>query len=160
MKLGQVSGGNQNGSAAPESVISIIGPGMTIVGNVETDGTVRIEGTVEGSIKAGKAVVIGKQGLVTGDIATQDAVISGRVEGTLRAASRLELQATCQIDGEVFTRRMQLEEGAVLNGNVHMGQELPKDLGKASAAAGPKKTDIKAADSSILPEPARASSSA
>jgi cytoskeletal protein CcmA (bactofilin family) len=116
-----------NGSQAPESVISIIGPGMTIVGNCETDGTVRIEGTVEGSIKAGKAVVIGKKGVVNGDIATQDAVISGRVEGTLLAASRLELQATCRIDGEVHTRRMQLEEGAVLNGNVHMGQDLSLD---------------------------------
>jgi cytoskeletal protein CcmA (bactofilin family) len=113
-----------SGSQAPESVISIIGPGMTIVGNCETDGTVRVEGTVEGSIKAGKAVVIGKKGVVHGDVATQDAVISGRVEGTLVAASRLELQATCRIDGEVHTRRMQLEEGAVLNGNVHMGQDL------------------------------------
>jgi cytoskeletal protein CcmA (bactofilin family) len=110
-------------SASPESVISLIGPGMTIVGDCETDGTVRVEGSVEGSIRAGKAVVVGKQGVVTGDIATQDAVISGRVEGTLIAASRLELQATCHIEGEVHTRRMQLEEGAVLNGTVHMGAD-------------------------------------
>jgi cytoskeletal protein CcmA (bactofilin family) len=124
-----------NGAPAPESVISIIGPGMTIVGDCETDGTIRIEGSVEGSIKAGKAVVIGKQGVVTGDITTQDAVISGRVEGTLVAASRLELQATCRIEGEIHTRRMQLEEGAVLNGNVHMGQDLPQPPGKSAAAA-------------------------
>lgn len=108
---------------SPESVISIIGPGMTIVGDCETDGTVRVEGTVEGSIKAGKAVVVGKQGTVTGDVITQDAVVSGRVKGTLVAQSRLELQATCHIEGEVRTRRMQLEEGAVLNGTVHMGGE-------------------------------------
>ena len=136
MKRGQITRDREDGSAAPESVISIIGPGMTIVGNLETDGTVRIEGTVEGSIKAGKAVVIGKQGIVTGDISTQDAVISGRVEGTLVAASRLELQATCHIEGEVHTRRMQLEEGAVLNGNVHMGQDLPES---AKATRAPKK---------------------
>lgn len=122
-----------NGAQAPESVISIIGPGMTIVGDCETDGTIRVEGSVEGSIRAGKAVVIGKQGVVTGDISTQDAVISGRVEGTLVAASRLELQATCRIEGEVHTRRMQLEEGAVLNGNVHMGQDLPQVTGKPAA---------------------------
>jgi len=115
-----------NGSVSSDSVISIIGPGMTIVGDCQTDGTVRVEGSVEGSIKAGKAVVIGKQGVVTGNISTQDAVISGRVEGTLVAASRLELQATCHIEGEVHTRRMQLEEGAVLNGTVHMGAEPPK----------------------------------
>jgi len=122
-------------AAAPESVISIIGPGMKIVGNCETDGTVRVEGTVEGAIRAGKAVVVGKQGHVSGDITTQDAVISGRVEGTLTASSRLELQATCHIEGEVHTRRMQLEEGAVLNGSVHMSGEGPKSAAKPSASA-------------------------
>ena len=80
-----------------ESVISIIGPGMRIVGDCETDGTVRIEGNVEGSVRAGKAVVVGKDGLVKGDIITQDAVISGRVQGTLTAESRLELQSTCRV---------------------------------------------------------------
>ena len=113
-------------STSPDSVISIIGPGMTIVGDCQTDGTVRVEGSIEGSIKAGKAVVIGKQGVVTGDIVTQDAVISGRVEGKVTAASRLELQATSRIDGEVQTRRMQLEEGAVLNGSVVMGPDAVK----------------------------------
>jgi cytoskeletal protein CcmA (bactofilin family) len=118
----------ESNGASPESVISIIGPGMTIVGNCETDGTVRVEGTVEGSIKAGKAVVIGKQGVVAGDITTQDAVISGSVNGSLVAASRLELQATCRIEGEVHTRRMQLEEGAVLNGSVHMSGDAPSNV--------------------------------
>ena len=117
----------------PESVISIIGPGMRVVGDCLTEGTVRIEGVVEGSVNAGKAVVIGKQGKVIGNVRTQDAVISGHVNGTLIAESRLELQATCQIDGEVHTRRMQLEEGAVLNGTVQMGDKK-KASGAASAA--------------------------
>jgi cytoskeletal protein CcmA (bactofilin family) len=107
---------------APEAVISIIGPGMRIIGDCETDGTVRVEGTVEGSVRAGKAVVIGKDGFVQGDITTQDAVISGRVQGTLNAESRLELQGSSRVEGEIFARRMQLEDGAVLNGTVHMGE--------------------------------------
>ena len=106
----------------PETVISIIGPGMKVIGDCHTDGTLRVEGAVEGTIKDGKAVVIGRQGSVTGDIHTQDAVVSGKVAGTLIAESRLELQATCQIEGEVRTRRMQLEEGALLNGTVHMSE--------------------------------------
>jgi len=112
----------ENAATPPETVISIIGPGMKVIGDCHTDGTVRVEGTVEGSIKAGKAVVIGKQGSVKGDVHTQDAVVSGKVSGTLVAESRLELQATCQIEGEVRTRRMQLEEGALLNGTVHMSE--------------------------------------
>jgi cytoskeletal protein CcmA (bactofilin family) len=117
------------GNGAPmESVISIIGPGMKLVGDCETDGTIRIEGVVEGSVKAGKAVVVGKDGKVKGDITTQDAVISGSVVGTVSAESRLELQATARIDGEIRARRMQLEEGAILNGTVQMvaGPKAPQ----------------------------------
>ena len=106
-----------------EQVISIIGPGMRVVGDLDTDGTVRIEGSVQGDIRAGKAVVVGRDGQIRGDIFTQDAVVSGSVTGTLRAESRLEVQATSVIEGEVIAGRMQLEEGAVLNGSVRMGKE-------------------------------------
>jgi len=126
--------------APPETVISIIGPGMHVVGECTTDGTLRIEGSVQGSVRAGKAVVVGKEGAVEGEVFTQDAVISGRVIGTLVAESRLELQATCRIEGEVRARRMQLEEGAILNGIVQMGENLqpikkipPEAPAKASA---------------------------
>lgn len=111
-----------NGTS-PEAVISIIGPGMTVKGDCESDGTIRVEGTVRGSVRAGKAVVVGKDGLIDGDVTTQDAVVSGCVLGTLVADSRLELQATSRIEGEVRARRMQLEEGAILNGTVTMGQK-------------------------------------
>ena len=122
--------------APPESVISIIGPGMKVVGDCETDGTIRIEGRVEGTVRAGKAVVVGKDGLVLGDIATQDAVISGTVNGTLVAESRLELQATCRIEGDIRARRMQLEEGAILNGTVHMGDPAGRATGPAAEVIG------------------------
>ena len=139
-------------ATSTDAVISIIGPGMCIEGDCRTEGTIRVEGTVEGSITAGKAVVIGKQGVVKGDIETQDAVISGRVEGTLSASSRLELQATCHIEGEVRTRRMQLEEGAVLNGSVQMGDVSAKTTGKPAIVPD---QDV----ASREPEPAAASAS-
>jgi cytoskeletal protein CcmA (bactofilin family) len=110
-------------TSAPDKVISIIGPGMRVVGDCDTEGTVRIEGSVEGNIRAGKAVVVGKGGTVNGDIFTQDAVISGTVTGSLRAESRLEVQATSRIEGEIQAARMQLDEGAVLNGSVTLGEE-------------------------------------
>ncbi len=126
----------------PEAVISIIGPGMKVVGDCETDGTVRIEGTVEGSVRAGKAVVVGKEGLVDGDVATQDAVISGRVVGTVTAESRLELQATCRIEGRVRARRMQLEEGALLNGTVEMGAIEGEAAGPGLVEEAPAEAEV------------------
>jgi cytoskeletal protein CcmA (bactofilin family) len=50
---------NTNNQPAREGVISIIGPGMRVVGDCETEGTLRIEGSVEGTVRAGKAVVVG-----------------------------------------------------------------------------------------------------
>jgi cytoskeletal protein CcmA (bactofilin family) len=110
------------GQPARDNVISIIGPGMKVVGDCETDGTLRIEGVVEGTVRAGKAVVIGKDGSVTGDVLTQDAIVGGRVSGSIVAESRLELQATCVVDGEIHARRIKLDEGGTVNGQVRTGE--------------------------------------
>lgn len=107
---------------ARDNVISIIGPGMRVIGDCETDGTLRIEGTVEGTVRAGKAVVIGKDGTVKGDVITQDAIVGGRVTGAVVAESRLELQATCSVDGEIKARRIKLDEGGRINGTIVTGE--------------------------------------
>ena len=110
----------------PEAVISIIGVGMTIEGDSETDGSIRIEGTIRGNIRAGKSVVIGKDGLVDGSIFTQDVVIAGRVLGAVHAESRLELQASSEVSGEIQALRMQVEEGAKVQGQVTVGESAGK----------------------------------
>ncbi len=123
-------GREQEESGAPP-MISIIGPGMHVYGDCVADGTLRIEGAVTGTVYGGKAVVVGPEGVVVGDVRTQDAVISGVVTGTVTAASRLEVQATARIEGQVHARRLQLEEGAILNGEVRMGEV---DLGPPPSA--------------------------
>jgi cytoskeletal protein CcmA (bactofilin family) len=114
-----------------ESSMSIIGPGMRITGDLATEGTVRVEGIIEGTVQAGKAVVVGKEGEVVGDVITQDAVIGGRVRGTVTAESRLEIQATAQIEGQISARaqHLVLEEGCRFNGQVQMlGEEGQRAL--------------------------------
>lgn len=101
-------------------VVSIIGPGMKVVGDCSSDGTIRIEGQVEGSVKAAKSVVIGKEGAVLGDVVTQDAIVAGRVNGSVSAESRVELQATCRIQGDIRSRRIKLDEGGQVDGQLHM----------------------------------------
>jgi cytoskeletal protein CcmA (bactofilin family) len=123
-----------NSAQTRDNVISIIGPGMRVTGDCETEGTLRIEGTVEGTVRAGKAVVIGKDGVVNGDVATQDAIIGGRVTGAVIAESRLELQATSVIEGEIRARRIKLDEGGRVNGTVYTG-EIRADDGAANRKA-------------------------
>lgn len=123
---------DSNTQPGREGVISIIGPGMKVLGDCDTEGTLRVEGTVEGTVRAGKAVVVGKDGVVDGDIVTQDAVVGGRVAGSIVAESRLELQATCVIEGQIKARRIKLEEGGKVNGMVQIG-EISGEGPKASS---------------------------
>lgn len=130
------------GNGAPRElgdVVSIIGPGMKITGDCESDGTIRVEGAIEGSIKAAKSVVVGKDGIVVGDITTQDAIVAGRVNGSVTAESRVELQASCRIQGDIRSRRVKLEEGGQIDGSLHMGANIQqKSDGRANVAEQPK----------------------
>jgi len=123
----------ERGEDGPPSMISIIGPGMRVVGDCASEGTIRIEGVVHGEVIAGKAIVVGKDGTVMGDLRTQDALIAGQVEGAVVAASRLEVQATARIHGKIQARRLHLEEGATVNGEIQMGEV---DLGALKQGGG------------------------
>lgn len=113
-------GRSDGGARDVSEVVSIVAPGMKITGDCETEGTLRVEGRVEGSIEAGKAVVIGEDGMVVGDIVTQDVVVAGRVRGSITAESRVELQATCHVEGDIISRRVRLEEGGRVDGRLEM----------------------------------------
>ena len=116
-------------------VVSIIGPGMKVVGDCTSDGTIRVEGRVDGSVAAAKSVVIGKDGMVKGDISTQDAIIAGKVSGSVSAESRIELQATCRVQGDIRSRRVKLDEGGQVDGQLHMGASGSSAAAKPAAAA-------------------------
>ena len=116
-------------------VVSIIGPGMKITGDCESDGTIRVEGSIEGSVRAAKSVVVGKDGLVVGDVTTQDAIIAGRVSGSVTAESRVELQASCRIEGDIRSRRVKLEEGGQVDGALHMGASVQQKADSRQKAA-------------------------
>lgn len=119
-------------------VVSIIGPGMTVVGDCTSDGTIRVEGRVEGSMKAAKSVVVGKDGMVKGDIVTQDAIIAGRVDGSVSAESRIELQASCRVQGDIRSRRIKLDEGGQVDGHLHMGAAKGSPTGEQAASRSPQ----------------------
>ncbi|MFW6084172.1 MAG: bactofilin family protein [Gemmatimonadota bacterium] len=116
-------------------VVSIVGPGMKIVGDCSSDGTIRVEGKVEGSVKAGKSVVVGKDGKVKGDIATQDAIIAGEVDGSVTADSRVELQSTCRVQGDIRSRRVKLDEGGRVDGQLHMGATAARESSSGSSSS-------------------------
>jgi cytoskeletal protein CcmA (bactofilin family) len=118
------SGGDRSHDArhhGHENALSIVAPGMKVVGELVTDGVVKIEGVVEGSIRADHEVLVAKDGLVQGDIETRQAVIGGRVVGSILAHERVEVQPDSVVQGDIMTRRLVVHEGGEVNGHVRMG---------------------------------------
>lgn len=101
--------------------LSIIGVGMTVRGDLESDGVVKVEGEVQGGIRATSQVLVAKGGVVHGDIETTDIVVGGAVDGAIRAAARVEVQAGASVQGDITTRRIFVAEGGSLNGQIRMG---------------------------------------
>ncbi len=111
-----------------EPGLSVIATGMRIYGRLDTNGVVKVEGMVSGSIRAEGQVLVAKGGIVEGDILTREAVIGGEVRGAIYADERVEVQTTSQINGDITTKRILLQEGGEVNG--HLKMEDPKALAR------------------------------
>jgi cytoskeletal protein CcmA (bactofilin family) len=100
--------------------LSVIAAGMTVRGDVDSDGTVKVEGTVEGHVQARHQVLVAKGGAVEGDIDARESIVGGTVQGAIRATERVEVQAGATVRGDVTTKRIAVAEGANLNGSIRM----------------------------------------
>jgi cytoskeletal protein CcmA (bactofilin family) len=99
---------------------SIIASDMTVVGDLETEGVVRIEGRVRGTVRVGAQVLVAAGGVIEGDLHTQEAVVAGQVSGAIHARDRVELQASAVVTGDILTPRIAIVEGARVSGEVKM----------------------------------------
>lgn len=116
-----------------DATVSTIGPGLRVIGDCISDGTIRIDGRVEGGIKAAE-VVVERGGCVHGDIQTRDLVVAGQVTGNIAAEGRAELQASCQVKGDIRSPRIKIDEGGLIHGRLHMGPTRPPKPDTPSSA--------------------------
>jgi len=112
---------NQMRRRTDHTTLSIIAKDLTVVGDLTTEGVVKIEGRVKGTIRANTQVLIAPGAVVQGNLYTAEAVIGGRVEGNVHATDRVEVQATAEVQGDVLTRRVVVLEGGSVNGSIKMG---------------------------------------
>ncbi|AXP80561.1 Polymer-forming cytoskeletal [Mariniflexile rhizosphaerae] len=94
---------------------NIISQGTKIVGDFNSEGDFRIDGTLEGNIKTSGKVVVGKSGLVKGTLQGTDAYFEGKFSGKLAISGTLTLKSSAVIEGEVVAGKLAVEPGATFN---------------------------------------------
>ncbi len=112
---------------------SVIGPDLTINGNLISKGEVQVDGIVEGDIH-GSHVIIGETATISGGIVADEVVIRGHVVGSVRS-KRVMLQATSQVEGDIFHQSLSIEQGAMFEGKSRRTTDDPRTISLAAAPA-------------------------
>lgn len=108
----------------PEATgFSVVDDKMTIRGDIDTDGTVRVDGRVEGRGHRAGVLIVGVGGIVIGDVEARDVVVAGVVQGSVYARGRVEVEANAAVHGDVRASVMALHEGGNVHGHVSVGPE-------------------------------------
>lgn len=111
-----------------------IGKGTKFVGDIETNGDLRIDGVIDGNIKSQGKLVLGAGGSIKGTIKCSSAEISGSFEGKVEVSELLTLKASSYFKGEMTVNKLCIEPGAKFIGNCVMA-----DKGGAAPAPEAKK---------------------
>jgi cytoskeletal protein CcmA (bactofilin family) len=130
-------------SVVPTGSASLIGSGTSLKGDITSSGDLRIDGTLVGNIICSSKIIIGANGVVEGDISGQQADIIGKVSGTIKVKELLQLKSNCQVNGNLYSAKLQIEPAASFNGQCHMIQEQPASVSGKSGSSSHKDDYLK-----------------
>ena len=117
---------------SPDSISTFLGPGASVDGTLEFQGTIRLDGKVTGNIKSNEGtLIVGEKAFVDARVEVGIAVIMGEVKGTVDATERIEVYPPGRVIGDIQAPVISIDEGGMFNGNCVMkNQSVASDTKK------------------------------
>lgn len=113
-------GRNRHNGTSSTNVV-VLGPRDTLSGNLNVEGDVRIEGSVEGEVRASGDIDIDASANARARLEARNVAVRGNVTGHIVAQGRLSLAGSGTVTGDVRASKLRVDDGATINGNVTMG---------------------------------------
>ena len=107
-------------------ISTIIGMNAECDGDFKAEGTIRVDGTVNGNVTVTDAVIVGASGCINGDINAKKVIIGGEVYGNLNVPEKVELTSTARVIGDITTNGLVIDEQAIFQGRCDMNQDASK----------------------------------
>lgn len=120
--------------------VNLIGKGTEIVGDIVSTGDIRIDGTLKGNLSTKGKFVLGPNGIVDGNVNSQNADLSGEVKGKVEVDEMLSLKASARIQGDIITGKLSIEPGAIFTGTCNMGARVKNIVQQSTEAQHAKST--------------------
>jgi cytoskeletal protein CcmA (bactofilin family) len=100
------------------SINTILGPGTSVNGDIDSGGFTRIDGCIRGNVNSKGRVIVGEKARMKGNISGTSVTIGGVVYGNVLASERIIILATGLILGDIITQRIQADEDCLIHGRV------------------------------------------
>lgn len=102
------------------SAVNLISTSTKVVGDIQTESDIRIDGSHKGNLNTLGRLIIGSTGRIEGEIICKSAEIEGIIIGKIDVKELLSLKSTSNLKGEVTTGQLMIEPGAIFSGNCKM----------------------------------------
>ncbi len=116
---------HSNAPQEPEDVETVIGTRTSIEGTLNCESNMRIKGSAQGEIHCTKSIIIEESARVNAKVTAANAVVAGKVDGSIVCEGRLEVLATGQVTGELTASVLIIQEGAFFEGHLKMKDRQP-----------------------------------
>ena len=121
------------------STFSVIGPDVTIKGNVEASADLHVDGAIEGDITCA-SIVQGEGSIIAGAVEAQTARLAGTIKGSINSRELIILQSA-RIEGDVHYDALTIEQGAQVEGRFSHSANKPSAASKSATKSGDKPVD-------------------
>src|SRR5438876_2931758 len=123
----------QSSRAGEDEVIAFVGHGVEFKGVITYNGTVRIDGRLEGEIHTEGVLVVGEDAVLSAQITAGTVISRGKITGDIVAAGKVRLQAPAVLNGSVKAPLLSIEEGVLFNGSLEMAKAEQPEVSRAPA---------------------------
>ncbi len=107
-----------------EDVSAFVGKGVEFKGTITYNGTVRIDGCLDGEIHTEGVLLVGEEAVITAKVTAGTIVCKGKITGDIWAKEKIKLRAPAVLNGGVKTPMLSIEEGVLFNGTLEMAQGI------------------------------------
>jgi len=111
-----------------ENVIAFVGKGVEFKGIISYNGTVRIDGVLDGEIHTEGTLLVGEEAVLTAKVSAGTVVSKGKITGDIIAKEKVRLLAPAVLNGSIKAPMLSMEEGVLFNGNIEMSRAEVHDL--------------------------------
>lgn len=102
---------------------TLIGHQTVLEGSLKVSNNMRVDGKIIGQVSCSDSLLVGKTGVLEASIKVKSATIGGKVIGDIEASDVVILEGNSTVIGDVTTKKLIIEEGAIFNGTCHMSGE-------------------------------------